>query len=75
MTVTIVAALVLGTTLLGCAFAHQGPATSPLSDHDIQLLRKDIRSAQKQTIAANMPLTDAEAQKLGRCMSNTTPKK
>ena len=28
-----------------------------------QLLRKDLRSAQKQIIAANMPLTDAEAQK------------
>jgi len=34
-----------------------------VSDYDIQSLRKDLRSAQKQLIAANMPLTDAEAQK------------
>ncbi len=33
------------------------------SDQDIQLLRKDIRSQKKQIIAANMPLTDTEAQK------------
>jgi CHASE2 domain-containing sensor protein len=60
---TILAALVLGTILLNCAFAQQGTATPTVSDHDIQLLRKDLRSAQKQIIAANMPLTDAEAQK------------
>ena len=46
-----------------CAFAQQGPAPSTVSDYDIQSLRKDLRSAQKQLIAANMPLTDAEAQK------------
>jgi len=34
-----------------------------VSDYDIQSLRKDLRSEQKQLIAANMPLTDAEAQK------------
>lgn len=32
-------------------------------DQDIDLLRKDIRSQKKQLIAANVPLTDAEAQK------------
>jgi len=32
-------------------------------DQDILLLRKDIRSQKKQLIAANLPLTDAEAQK------------
>jgi hypothetical protein len=64
MTRNIVAAFVLGTIFfLNCAFAQQGPATPTVSDHDIQLLRKDLRSAQKQIIAANMPLTDAEAQK------------
>ncbi|HEX3471036.1 MAG TPA: hypothetical protein VHT28_07605 [Silvibacterium sp.] len=31
-------------------------------DQDITLLRKDIRSQKKQLIAANVPLTDAEAQ-------------
>lgn len=62
MTRNIVAAFVLGTIFfLNCAFAQQGPATPTVSDHDIQLLRKDLRSAQKQIIAANMLLTDAEA--------------
>jgi hypothetical protein len=32
------------------------------TDQDIELLRKDIRSQKKQIIAANVPLTDAEAQ-------------
>lgn len=32
-------------------------------DQDILMLRKDIRSQKKQLIAANVPLTDAEAQK------------
>ena len=32
-------------------------------DQDIELLRKDIRSQKKQLIAANLPLTAAEAQK------------
>src|SRR5207253_9329866 len=33
-------------------------------DQEVALLRKDIRSDKKQNIAANMQLTDAEAQKL-----------
>jgi hypothetical protein len=33
------------------------------ADHDIELLRKDLRSQKKQIIAANMDLTDAEAEK------------
>jgi Spy/CpxP family protein refolding chaperone len=32
-------------------------------NQDIDLLRKDIRSQKKQLIAANLPLTDTEAQK------------
>jgi hypothetical protein len=32
-------------------------------DQDIQLMRKDIRSQKKQIIAANLKLTDAEAEK------------
>jgi hypothetical protein len=39
-------------------------STSPtVSDQDVQLLRKDVRSQKKQLIAANLPLTDAEAVK------------
>jgi hypothetical protein len=33
-----------------------------ISDQDIAMLRKDIRSQKKQLIAANITLTDAEAQ-------------
>lgn len=35
----------------------------PISDEDIEMLRKDIRSQRKQLIAANMKLTDVEAEK------------
>src|SRR5215468_4244847 len=34
-----------------------------ISDQDLDLLRKDIRSKRKQLIAANLKLTDAEATK------------
>lgn len=40
-----------------------GASQSAQIDQDILLLRKDIRSQKKQLIAANVPLTDAEAQK------------
>ncbi len=40
------------------------PASQDSANQDIELLRKDIRSQKKQIIAANMPLTDVEAQKL-----------
>lgn len=35
----------------------------PITDDDIQMLRKDIRSQRKQFIAANLKLTDTEAEK------------
>ena len=42
----------------------QAGSNSPNSaNQDIELLRKDIRSQKKQIIAANMPLSDTEAQK------------
>jgi hypothetical protein len=37
--------------------------SSSQTDTDIQLLRKDVRSQKKQIVAANMQLTDAEAEK------------
>ncbi len=61
--------LVIGTSLLliqSVAFAQKSetPASgSTVSDQDIELLRSDIRSSKKQIIAANMKLTDAQAQK------------
>ena len=42
--------------------AKSGISQSP-SDHDLELLRKDVRSLKKQIVAANMYLTDAQAEK------------
>ena len=44
-------------TFLGGRAAAQDP-----SDEDIKLFRKDIRSVRKQIIAANMDLSDTEAE-------------
>lgn len=40
-----------------------GDDFQPITDEDIHLMRKDIRSQRKQIIAANLKLTDAEAEK------------
>lgn len=40
-----------------------GDDFQPITDDDIQMMRKDIRSQRKQIIAANMKLTDSEAEK------------
>jgi hypothetical protein len=42
-------------------------------DEDIKLFRKDLRSVRKQIIAANMVLSDKEAEHSGRC-SNGIPR-
>ncbi|HXX58387.1 MAG TPA: hypothetical protein VEI96_10340 [Thermodesulfovibrionales bacterium] len=41
----------------------RGASAPTLSDEDIQMLRKDLRSEKKQVVAQNMQLTDAEAEK------------
>jgi hypothetical protein len=38
-------------------------ASSQNMDQDVEMLRRDLRSQKKQIVAANMQLTDAEAQK------------
>jgi hypothetical protein len=38
------------------------PSNQGVSDEDIRLLRKDLRSLKKQIIAANLELTETEAQ-------------
>ncbi|MGA2354500.1 MAG: hypothetical protein ABSG02_08385 [Terriglobales bacterium] len=43
--------------------AANGGGVQDPTDEDIKLLRKDLRSDKKQIIAANMNLTDAEAEK------------
>jgi hypothetical protein len=73
MNKTLIAVLTLGAAVSfnhGSCFAQATPAQTNASqnteaaiDQDIDLLRKDIRSQKKQLIAANLPLTDAEAQK------------
>src|SRR6516225_10802128 len=40
-----------------------GDDSQAITDEDIQMMRKDIRSQRKQIIAANMKLTDVEAEK------------
>jgi hypothetical protein len=47
------------------AMAQPAPAQQDqsVSDQDIQMLRKNLRSQRKQVIAANLKLTDAEAGK------------
>jgi hypothetical protein len=37
--------------------------SQPIQDQGLQLLRKDLRSQKKQIVAANMDLTDTEAEK------------
>ena len=61
--------LIAGSWMLSGATAH-AQTTSPkdntthtISDQDLNLLRKDLRSQRKQLIAANLQLTDAEAAK------------
>ena len=43
--------------------ASASQQTQPITDADIQMLRKNLRSERKQVIAANLKLTDAEAEK------------
>src|SRR5246500_5931584 len=40
-----------------------GDDFQPITDEDIRMMRKDIRSQRKQIIAANLKLTDAEAER------------
>lgn len=62
-------ALLSGRFLAAQASSQQSTSTQASSgqqantDQDIDLLRKDIRSQKKQVIAANMNLTDKEAEK------------
>jgi hypothetical protein len=65
----LLAVLIVGSWLLsGTAVRAQTPVqkestTHVISNQDIDLLRKDLRSKRKQLIAANLILTDTEAAK------------
>jgi hypothetical protein len=63
LSISMAVIVILATSALG-----QNPSPPPSNDsaqvdQNIELLRKDIRSQKKQIIAANLQLTDAEAQK------------
>src|SRR6476619_5057642 len=55
--------LLAGTTARAQATEQKENTTHAISDQDIDLLRKDLRSKRKQLIAANLKLTDTEAAK------------
>ena len=58
------ALLVAGILPLGDGLLLAQESSGPsMSEEDIQLLRQNIRSQKRLLIAANLPLTDAEAQK------------
>jgi hypothetical protein len=60
------AAMVILTSIPVVQGQAQTPSNSSAqssTDQDIDLLRKDIRSQKKQIIAANLQLTDTEAEK------------
>lgn len=65
--VSIVSMMLLST---GCLFSQETPqqpsgtgVTQDTTDQNIAMLRKDLRSQKKQIVAANMNLTDSEAEK------------
>jgi hypothetical protein len=57
------AGLVMGPRTSAQTATPQENAQHVISDQDLDLLRKDIRSQRKQLIAANLKLTDDEATK------------
>jgi hypothetical protein len=65
---TLVSTLLVATLTLPAARARAQSQTNNSGqqrsvDQDVDLLRKDVRSQKKQIIAANLQLTDAEAEK------------
>ena len=66
MLAVIVLPAITGTTMLGQKAAPRptlAPDAPAVSDQDLDLFRKDVRSLKKQIVALNMNLTDDEAVK------------
>lgn len=59
----IIRALILVSLVLIGAPVLFAQTPTTVADQDLQLLRKDLRSMKKQLVAANMQLTEVEAQK------------
>ena len=56
---SIVATMLVGVSLMS---GHRALAQDPAQDENLRLFRKDVRSLKKQIVAANMSLSDTEAQ-------------
>ena len=56
---SIVATMLVGVSLMS---GHRALAQDPAPDENLRLFRKDVRSLKKQIVAANMSLSDTEAQ-------------
>jgi len=56
---SIVATMLVGVSLMS---GHRALAQEPAPDENLRLFRKDVRSLKKQIVAANMSLSDTEAQ-------------
>ena len=61
--IVVTALMVAGILLASGPLLSQNAAAPTASERDLQLLRRDLRSQRKQIVAANVTLTDAEAQK------------
>jgi hypothetical protein len=59
----IVIALIMAGMFFAQPLFSQSAAAPPVSDRDLQLLRKDLRLQKKQIVAANVTLNEVEAQK------------
>jgi len=59
----VTAAISVGTTANVQTAPQQESVQHVVSDRDLDLMRKDLRSARKQLIASNLQLTDSEATK------------
>lgn len=57
------AALIIGAAIFVSQSGFAQTASAPTVDQQVDLLRKDVRSQKKQIIAANLKLTDKEAEK------------
>jgi hypothetical protein len=59
----VIATLIMAGMFFVQPLFSQNAAAPPVSDRDLQLLRKDLRLQKKQIVAANVTLNEVEAQK------------
>lgn len=66
---SIVATMLVGVSLMS---GQRALAQEPAQDENLRLFRKDVRSLKKQIVAANMSLSDTEAQQFWPIYDNYT---